>query len=1051
MPITRFRVPDVTGYSPSIEGRVDDKTTTITGRNFAFDSKGPKSAFGTRLLALGQVIELEGGIAQSVTVAGLNFVFTTQGVWKLAKDKQSWIKIFDLSTLYDIVNNKSELKWTGAYLSDGVYLCHPKYGFYKVQAGTIVHKDSEDIVGLDDTAMAVAETNGRLIVLGKKFVSWSGPSAAENFVPALGGPGQQRLSDLITGNPVTVSAFQDGFLVWTDKDCMLAEFIAGDNVFRFRRVATEQIPLGAFTVENFPDGSQLICTKQGLYRIVNGNEPEAVTPMFNEFLREVLKHEPGVKIRLTYHWEADHLYVQLRDWTNHYVRTYVLSIALDKWGIFSDRHLGAIRYSATRGSFGYVDSHGTAHRFVDHTFNREVTPHVFEGLDSQIEIGYVKPPEVHDGIDSLLEMHEILLGGRPHRPASNPQTIIDMGELPEPPETTYPWLVYAEFSTTNGFYLINEVEVALEDIWDTGLLLDSMDETGIQFPGPTEGNSPRWSAAAMAAISTGVQAGQGLTILFEYDWEGFEQNNDTYSSDVMMLADDADHMNANYRVHWGISGISINEAPQATLPFSQHNVLAHNRVIVQDFGWLFEDGPSWQNNGLVRVVNTVYHPEGVGEWSNRYSVNGRVGTDFFNPIEEAMTDYWTTMLGGFLGYDPAWGAAFQPKLKKIGILPALTTQVENDVLSAEGVPLSIEFNTIPGVVGTWKVDGEPYAMSSQSATNPIIIKAEPLRFGKIGVPYREVGLQGYGGQPPYTYSVSPLGGDLPDGLEVDSVDNKLTGTPTTDGLFDDIRIRVTDSLGATADAAPFSITIQSAFAYLADERVVLTTVERVAPYQAAIANVQIGAAHESRVIYAVVSNIHTAVFLGGVEMDLITSVENWAPGASTHAIYSLAVAAGESVAGIMQSSAGYPLDPNTIVSFIVGYGLSPAATDTINSGFLGTIGVPEESTLVYADTITIPAGGIAIASAWNKPAGAQNPWNKDVITWTGLDEQSEFFYRLTVPFQSIDGGYPVTSLAMRHAAAEEVNHAVEVELHADLATQVLKELRSVVAASFAPI
>lgn len=434
MPKVRFPLNDLQGFDPAIEPRTaGSKSQIIAGKNFFWDSKGPKSGFGTRLLGGGQVIEEPDGIAQSIEINGQSFVFTSRKIWMLSADGTQFTQIYDLQDAYGATINPWMRKWTAAYLSRGIYFAHYNYGLFKLGTSgynyTMTPKDQDDIPGIPYRPIAVAEVSGRLVILGSKYLGWSSQSDAENWTPALGGAGQQLLSDRVSGRPITLIAFQGGAFVWTEEDCLTAEFIGGDLVFRYDRMKTKQIPLGSWCVEELPDGSQLIFSKQGLHRTANGSQPEALTPVFNEFIRERLKHRHFLQIRLTYVIDQDLLYVQCRDHTNHYVETFVLSINLDRWGVFNDRHVGIIRYRNRRGAFGYVDDNGVAHKFVDNFRRRERTPGVYDGLDSFLEVGYFKPPEMHGEVDSLLEMQELLIGGFPARPSTSVPNTVDLGDI----------------------------------------------------------------------------------------------------------------------------------------------------------------------------------------------------------------------------------------------------------------------------------------------------------------------------------------------------------------------------------------------------------------------------------------------------------------------------------------------------------------------------------------------------------------------------------------------------------------------------------------------
>ncbi|TIO62934.1 putative Ig domain-containing protein [Mesorhizobium sp.] len=61
-----------------------------------------------------------------------------------------------------------------------------------------------------------------------------------------------------------------------------------------------------------------------------------------------------------------------------------------------------------------------------------------------------------------------------------------------------------------------------------------------------------------------------------------------------------------------------------------------------------------------------------------------------------------------------------------------------------------------------------------------------------------------GGTPPYTYS---LVGAWPAGISINSSGGVVSGTPTIPGTYPGLSVRVTDSVGAIADLALFTITV----------------------------------------------------------------------------------------------------------------------------------------------------------------------------------------------------------------------------------------------------
>ena len=430
MPTTRFRIQDIHGRTPAVDARNIDQAFLLKGKNYYFDSKGPKSGPGSRLVTNSlETIEDEGGVVQSVQETNRNLVCTTRGVFELTKETRTpkFTMLRDFSDFLDVPWIESR-KWFTAYLATGVYLAHSLFGFYKLGVDELAPLATDDIPGLPSDVIGVCENNGRLFVLSRHYMTWSAPTAPEDFRPTIGGAGQQLTRELLTGRPIGLASFQRGVIVWTDEGSLFAEFIGGPTVYRFVKLATKQLPLNPFCAEIMPDGVHLLLTYQGLHVIENGQEPRPITPVFNEFIRGIFQQYPKLIPRINYLPERDQIWVQLRDDTNHYVRTFVLSAALDKWGEFSHRHLGVIKITDERGDFGYVDAGGVPHRFVD-TFTREVSPGSLLGLDSEVEIGYIKPPELTLEADTQLEMQELTIGGQSKRPKWAPHRVDDLGAV----------------------------------------------------------------------------------------------------------------------------------------------------------------------------------------------------------------------------------------------------------------------------------------------------------------------------------------------------------------------------------------------------------------------------------------------------------------------------------------------------------------------------------------------------------------------------------------------------------------------------------------------
>lgn len=97
-----------------------------------------------------------------------------------------------------------------------------------------------------------------------------------------------------------------------------------------------------------------------------------------------------------------------------------------------------------------------------------------------------------------------------------------------------------------------------------------------------------------------------------------------------------------------------------------------------------------------------------------------------------------------------------------------------------------------------------------SAVTPLTITSTAIPLtGEAGSSYAGFTVTGHGGTAPYTYSI-PVG-TLPPPLALNSSTGAVpSATLSTNGNYGSITIRVTDSLGATADLASFSIIVAAA-------------------------------------------------------------------------------------------------------------------------------------------------------------------------------------------------------------------------------------------------
>lgn len=100
-----------------------------------------------------------------------------------------------------------------------------------------------------------------------------------------------------------------------------------------------------------------------------------------------------------------------------------------------------------------------------------------------------------------------------------------------------------------------------------------------------------------------------------------------------------------------------------------------------------------------------------------------------------------------------------------------------------------------------------FSITVAAAGAALVISGTPATTGTVGTAY-SASVTASGGTGPYTYALAA--GSLPAGLSLNASTGAISGTPTTAGTSSGITVRVTDAIGATANASAFSITIAAA-------------------------------------------------------------------------------------------------------------------------------------------------------------------------------------------------------------------------------------------------
>lgn len=539
MPSSRYPVPEIQSWTPSLEVKAVENGAIFVldgSKNYSFDSKGPKSNFGSYVLTGGPV-DIGDVICQSETLGDRQLIFTDSAVylrkWTLIDEDtiepstEVWVKIYDLP---EVENGfYSKYHWTAAYVGHGSYVCHPAFGVFKYTGdGLTAHNPP----GLPEYPIAITECSGRLIVMGRYVDAWSSPFSGDDFTPELGGAGFQSIAERVAGDPIALTSFQGGFLTHTTMGIMVSEFVGGDTVFRHDRVLSNQFILDPYAYTVDADGNLLYVTQQGLYKSNASSGLAPMTPIFNEFFRTEIGTYSEFRVSIKYMAPADYLFLQILDETSVVIRTYVLSIVLDKWGIFSPIHKGICQWTSEPSDFGYMDTDGYGHRFAEVPFIEKVDG-TLEALDSKIELGYFRPASGGPNADLYFELHNILVSGVKKKTAAQLATEIaqDWGHVGIPYNTGF----YKTDEDWNAFGVSDFDEDwndhgASEDWNQSGVHVDYNDSVAgaRDFDWNNSGPMEDWNATPEGGVDTDYiidwGAGEGgPSVDWQPAWGGLNQ------------------------------------------------------------------------------------------------------------------------------------------------------------------------------------------------------------------------------------------------------------------------------------------------------------------------------------------------------------------------------------------------------------------------------------------------------------------------------------------------------------------------------------------------
>lgn len=378
MPTAPYKALDFKGLTPAVEPTRSQDIYALSGKNYIFDSVGPKSVFGDRYLLpqqIGNPAHAQ-GVRLKLRDRDRIFHFFADGIYEWDEDLGGYRAIYltpDTSV--------QPYRWTWVYLNDVMYFNHPITGIiaYDLFEDECVKLEAP---GTPTEVLWICECNGRLVAMTTLYAAWSEQSNGRAWAPSLGGAGFQLISDRLPGFPIACTSYAKGFLVWTSGGVMRAEFTGDSAVFRFRALNTEFRLVNPFCTINTDENTVVILDERGLFQS-KGELPTPYAPLFNEFLIGFLQ-DNDLNIEQNCRLEWDELRrllfvsVSMSRYDPIYEQCFVLYPPMDKWGQFDDKHYGILPikiHDSDRADdfYGFVDETARVKRWM-RTGSREVLP-----------------------------------------------------------------------------------------------------------------------------------------------------------------------------------------------------------------------------------------------------------------------------------------------------------------------------------------------------------------------------------------------------------------------------------------------------------------------------------------------------------------------------------------------------------------------------------------------------------------------------------------------------------------------------------------------------
>jgi len=427
---------DINGLTPAIDLRRSKELFALSGKNYYFDSLGPKSGFGNRLLSDFEIATPQYYQGARVSLRGGDRVFHFHAEAILEWDEMEGEHTIRYGTADTTIDPQ---RWTFGYLNDYIYFCHPAIGLIRLNIYSNVCAPC-DGPGVPQTPIAMCIDNGRVVVIDNEVLYWSKQSDGNDFTPTLAGAGFQKIGERVSGDPITIHSYGKGTLTFTTGGIMRSEFTGDSEVYRHRNINTEYRPINSFCSAQLDDDTVIILDERGLFQS-RGESPQPMTPVFNEFLiRYLQKNDLKIGQNVRIEWDNLRRLLYVSTSTSFasaiYEKTFVLYPPLDKWGTFDEPHYGIVPICIPNGErgddyFGFLGEDNLL-RFWIETGSRQTAEGELVALDAELRIGLIRLDGLSESNDQLSEVLQVMIGNI----VSGPADIVSEDFNLVPPDTS---------------------------------------------------------------------------------------------------------------------------------------------------------------------------------------------------------------------------------------------------------------------------------------------------------------------------------------------------------------------------------------------------------------------------------------------------------------------------------------------------------------------------------------------------------------------------------------------------------------------------------------